>query len=249
MVVGVEPGHLVGLVLGEVLDALVDLEVVLDPEGLAGGVDPPVGVGRVAVQVAVGLGDAAVAHQPDDLMQRFGGQRPEVPHQRLVAQPAAGVALLGVDEVAELDRVADEEDGGVVADQVVVPLLGVELQREAARVAPGVRGALLTGDGREPQERLRPLADLAEEVRLAPLACVTGHLEVTVRGGALGVNDPLRDPLPVEVLHLLEHVAVLHQDRAAGADGDRVVVVRCGGTVVVGAALALVGHPGLLLKA
>jgi hypothetical protein len=56
--------------------------------------------------------------------------------------------------VRELHRVAEEEHRGVVADHVVVALGGVELEREAADVAPGVGGAQLTGDGREPQQRL-----------------------------------------------------------------------------------------------
>ena len=49
------------------------------------------------------------------------------------------VGLLGVDEVGELDRVADEEHAEVVADEVPV-VLGVELDREAARVARRLRG-------------------------------------------------------------------------------------------------------------
>lgn len=39
----------------------------------------------------------------------------------------------------EEDRVADEKDGRVVADQVPVALLRVELHGETSRVARGVR--------------------------------------------------------------------------------------------------------------
>src|SRR5690242_705737 len=62
--------------------------------------------------------------------------------------------LLAADEVRELHRVADEEDRRVVADQVVVALLGVELQREAAHVAPGVGAARLARDGGEACEHV-----------------------------------------------------------------------------------------------
>ena len=75
----------------------------------------------------------------------------------MVAQVAVGAALLRADEMAELERVADEEDRGVVADDVVVALGAVELERPAARVAPGVWAAALTGDGGEPDAPL-PLA-------------------------------------------------------------------------------------------
>ena len=48
------------------------------------------------------------------------------------------VPLLRVDEAREQDRVPDEEDGRVVADQVPVTLLRVELEGEASRVSHGV---------------------------------------------------------------------------------------------------------------
>ncbi len=60
MVVGVLRDHRVGLREGEVLDPLDRLEVVLDPEALAGLVLPRVGVARVAVHVAVAARRAAV---------------------------------------------------------------------------------------------------------------------------------------------------------------------------------------------
>ena len=143
-----------GVVVGEALDALVAVEVVLDPVLLAGLVDPQVGVRAVAVHVAVGLRDAAVTHQVGHLVRRLRVEAPEVPLHVVVAQPVAAAALLRADEVRELHRVADEEDRGVVADEVVVALGRVELQREAARVAPGVGRALLAGHGREAREHL-----------------------------------------------------------------------------------------------
>ena len=48
------------------------------------------------------------------------------------------VPLLGVDEVRELGRLADEEHRRVVADHVPVAILGVELQGEAAASALSV---------------------------------------------------------------------------------------------------------------
>ena len=200
------------------------------------------------VQVTEALRHAAVAHQPQHLVQRLRGQRPEVPHQGLVAEATAGIALLGVDEVRELDRIANEEDRRVVADHVVVAVLGVVLESEAARVAPRIGRALLAGDGGEAQEGVGLLADLAEEIRLRPPGHVVGDLEVAVGCGALGVDDALRNPLTVEVGHLLEHVAVLHQDRTALADGDGVVVVRRRSAVVVGTAVADLRHLGLLRR-
>ena len=150
-------------------------------------------------------------------MGALGRQRPEVPLHVVGAQAGVGQALLGVDEVLELRRVADEEDRRVVADHVAVALLGVELQREAARVADGVREALLAGDGREAREHRRCACRPAERnVGLRELRDVVGHLEEAVRAAALGVDDALGHALAVEVLHLLHDVVVVQRDRARG---------------------------------
>ena len=59
------------------------------------------------------------------------------------------------------ERVPDEEDRGVVPHQVVVAVLGIELEGEAAGVAHRIGGAPATGDRGEAEEGLGLLADLA----------------------------------------------------------------------------------------
>jgi hypothetical protein len=68
VVVPVLAGQAVRFALGEVVDALVGFEVVLDPEPFTLGVDPHVGVRRVPVHVPPRLGNSSVTHQPGDLM-------------------------------------------------------------------------------------------------------------------------------------------------------------------------------------
>ena len=53
------------------------------------------------------------------------------------------VPLLGVDEAGKEDGVADEEDRGVVADQVPVAVFGVEFDGKAAGVTSSVGRARL----------------------------------------------------------------------------------------------------------
>ncbi|SKX64308.1 Uncharacterised protein [Mycobacteroides abscessus subsp. abscessus] len=117
--IGVGRSHLVGFVLGEELDALIGDEVIPHPVLDALGIHPQIGVRAVAVHVAPGLGDTAVAHQPGDLMRRLRRQRPEVPLHVVVAKVVVGAAFLRPDEVLELQRILDEEDRRVVADHVV----------------------------------------------------------------------------------------------------------------------------------
>ena len=216
---GVLTRELGGLLVGEELHALLGVVVELHPEALAGLVDPLVGVRAVAVHVAPRLRQAAVAHEVGDLVGRLGGQGPEVPLHVGVAQAVGGEALLRADEVRELHRVAEEEDRGVVADDVEVALGRVVAQREATDVAPGVGGAQLTGDGREAQQRLGGGARL-EHGRLRPLRHVLGDREGTERAGALRVRATLDHVLAVEVRQGLDQVHVVQQERAVGADAE-----------------------------
>ena len=223
MVVVVGPDQLGGLGVGEELDALVGLEVVLHPEPLAPRVDPHVGVAGVPVHVPPGLGQAAVAHQPDHLVRGLRQQGPEVPLHVVGAQVVVDAAFLRADEVLEVNRVLEEEDRRGVADHVVVALGGVELQREPAQVPPQVGAAALPGHGGEPGPQRGRRVRL-EQRRLGVGADVLGDLEPAERAAALGVRLPLRDPLPVPLGHLLDQVAVLQQDRAARAHRQRVLI-------------------------
>ena len=147
-----------GLLVREVGETLLGAEVELDPGAHALGVDEGVGVRGEAVHVAVGQRDAAVGHGDGHLEERLGQAGPEVPVGVGAAQVGAGVALDGVVEVDELLAVTEEEDGGVVADDVPVSLGGEETHGEAADVALGVGGPALPGDGGEAHEELALVA-------------------------------------------------------------------------------------------
>ncbi len=138
-----------GFLVGPVLDALPCFQMELHPVTLIARTDQAERVAAVAVYVAEADRQAAIGEQDGDLVQAFRRQRPEIPHGGGRAQVGPGMALLGVDEVGEFQRVADEEHRGVVADQVPVAFLGVELDREAAHVAFGIRRAAFGGDGGE----------------------------------------------------------------------------------------------------
>ena len=177
----------------------------------------------------------------DHLVGRLGRERPEVPLHVVAAQAGVGQALLRVDEVGELHRVTHEEDRRVVADEVVVAFLGVELEGEAAHVAVRVRVALFGGHRREAHEHRRALADFVEEGGLGPLADVGGHLEVAERAAALDVVHAIGDALADEVGQLLDQVGILQQHGSGRADRERVLVAgaRAPASVVVGGCLLI----------
>ena len=132
------------------------------------GVDQPEGVDAEALHEAERARDRPVGHDPHDHVHALGRERDEVPEVVVrglrLREAAVRLRLGGVDQVGELDRVLDEEDRDVVADEVPVALLGVELHGEAAHVAGQVGRALAAGDGREADERRRLLAGALEQV-------------------------------------------------------------------------------------
>jgi hypothetical protein len=217
-----------GLGVGEVLDALLGLEVVLDPEPLARGVLPHIRAAAVAVHVAVGARRAPVAHQDRHLVGRLGRERPEVPLHVVAAQAGVGHTLLRVNEVGELHGVTHEEDRRVVADEVVVAFFGVELEGEAAHVAVRVRVALFGGHLRETREHRRALANYVEKGGFGPPGDIGGHLEVAEGTAALDVVHAIGDALADEVGQLLEQVGILQQHGTVGADRERGIVARRG---------------------
>ncbi len=65
------------------------------------------------------------------------------------------MALLCVNEIGELVGIPNEEHGGVVADQIPVAFIRIELDREAAHVPLGIGCTELTGDGGKAQNERR----------------------------------------------------------------------------------------------
>lgn len=230
-----------GFFIRQTGDALLRLEVELHVEALVVGVDEAERVRAESVLLAQVGGDAAIAHQRGDLMQRFGVERPEIPGGRGVAQVGLGIALLGVDKVGELQGVTDEEDRRVVAHQIPVAFLGVELDRKSAHVAFGIGSAAFAGDRRKAQKQRRLLADLGKDLGAGVAADVVGDGKGAVGAGALGMDDALGDAFAVEVGKFFNEPEIFQQGGTAGAGGQGVVVVRHWGARGGGQRL-LVGH-------
>ena len=218
--VGVGTAEQLRLLPGERVHAEPGLPVELDQRGVAGGVDEPEGVHPEPLHVPVRAGDGPVGHRPDRVVLRLGVQRDEVPEgvvRRLrLGDLAVGVRLHGVDDVGELDAVLDEEHRDVVADEVEVALLGVELRRRShgcrAPCRPSPREPA-TVEKRTNTGVSTSFSRNAAEVRSEAAAVAD---EDAVGSRAAGVHDALGDALVVEVGDLLAQVVVLQQGRARG---------------------------------
>ena len=201
--------HRGALVVGPEAVALHRLEVELHPEPFSRLIPDAVGVAAIHVHEPEALRQPEIGEQDRHLVQALRRQRPVVPRRGVGPQVGARMALLGADEVGELQRIADEEHRRVVADQVPVTLLGVELDRGAAHVAFGVRRDALAGHGAEPDQQVGRPADALEQLGPRIFADVVGDGQCAVGAGAFRVHHALGHPLAVLHRQLFEQHVVL----------------------------------------
>src|ERR1700755_3379071 len=159
-------------------------------------------------------------------MQRLGRERKEVPHHGWRLEVGLRVAFLRMDEIAKLERILDEKDRRVVANHVPGAFFGVELDGKAARITLAVSGTLLAAYRRETNKQGRGLAGLFKELGGCPFRHVgIGADEASAGPRTLGVHDAFGDALTVEMRHLFKEKEVFEAYGAAGAGGERVLVI------------------------
>jgi hypothetical protein len=199
------------------------MEVVLHQHGIAFAVHHLVRVDAEPFHVAVAGRNAARAEQVGQHVHRLGRLAHEVENPVRLLAERDRIRLQRMDDVRKLDRVANEEHGQVVADEIPVAVLGVELHGESAGIPRHLGGVAPANHGGEADGERRLLAFLLKQLRSRVLrrglvANRAGRLELPVADEAARVHDPLRDALAVEVADLLEEVIVLERRRAAAAD-------------------------------
>ena len=109
------------------------------------GVEKAEGVDAETFHEAERPRDRPVRHDPHDHVHRLGRKGYEVPEivvrRRGLRKAAVGLRLHGVNDVGKLDCILDEEHRDVVADDVPVAFLGIELDGKSAHVAGKVERA------------------------------------------------------------------------------------------------------------
>lgn len=136
--------------------------------------------------------------------------------------------------VRKLHRILDEEHGKVIADEIEVALIGVELDRETPHVPRRIRRAALARDRGESDKDRRALAGLGEKRRARELRERFVAFEVAMRAGASSVHDALGNALMIEVNDLLAEDEVFEKRRPPQPGLERVLVVGDGNALVRG---------------
>src|SRR5688572_12128876 len=180
----------------------------------------------------VAAGDRTVRHGPHHHRGALWHERDEVPE---CVVSGAGLwhrkmrlGLCRVHEVGELHCVLDKEDRDVVADQIPVAFVGIELDGEAADIARRVGRAAFAEHRREPHEHGGALAGLGKDGCAGQLVERLEALEEPVRGGAACVHDPFGYALVIEVGDLFPEDEILEQRRATQAGLERTLIVAYG---------------------
>jgi len=135
------------------------------------------------------------------------------------------LGLGSVHEVRKLHRVLDEKDGDVVANEIPVPLIRIELDREATDVPGGIGRAAFAEDGREAHEHRCLFSDFAKDRGAREFGDGLRAFEDAMRCRSARVHDALRYALVVEVSDLLAKDEVLEERRAPQAGLQRALVI------------------------
>ena len=214
------------------------LPVKLDEVRLAFGVHHPKGVNAKSFHHAIAARNRAIRHRPHQHVGGFGHEGRPVPERVVGAaglrKGAIGFHFDGMDEIGKLDGVLDEENRDVVADEVPIALFGIELHGKPAHVTRCIDRARAAGDRREPGEDRHLLALALEQISARQVGERLIGLKEPMRRGASGVNDPLRNPLVIEVKYFLPKDEILEQRRAASAGLERLLIVGNGDALVGG---------------
>src|SRR4051812_46482293 len=88
--------------------------------------------------------------------------------------------LGGMNDVWKFDRVLDEEHRDVVADEVPIPFLSVQLDGKSAHVARKIRRPFAAGNRREAHEYRRLFAEPLKQVGPGDVGQRVVVLEITV---------------------------------------------------------------------
>lgn len=145
-------------------------------------------------------------------MDGLGILREVIPERIGILQVSLRVPLLSVNEMRELGRVTNEEDGGVIEDPIPVTFLSPELDSKATGVTGSVGRTGFTTDGGETHCSSDFLADFLEEGRGGDVSEIMSDLEVTVGAGTLSMDNSLGNTLTIEVSKEIDVVEILKKE-------------------------------------
>ncbi|MNI45402.1 hypothetical protein D3C73_998260 [compost metagenome] len=149
-------------------------------------------------------------------MQRLRRKGPEIPDGIGVFEMGLRVAFLGVNKVRKFNRITDEKDRRIIADQIIIAFFGIKFHGKAAWIAHSIGRPQLPGYCREANEHRRAFAHLRQEGCFSIFGQILSDFKITMSSGAFGMNYTLRNTLPVEMCQLFQQMNILQQCGSTG---------------------------------
>ena len=143
-----------------------------------------------------------------------------------------------VNQIREFHRVLNEKNRNVVADQIPIALVGIELDSKTSHIAHRIGRAPFSNDGREAYEDRCPLAGLGEQRRSRIFFKRVVAFEIPMCGRTAGMDYALRYALVVKMGNLLAQNKILKQRRPAKSSFERILIVGDRNALISGQRLA-----------
>lgn len=163
-------------------------------------------------------------------MHAFGREADEVPEVVMgglrLRKSRVWLLLDRVNQVRKLDRILDKEDRNIVADNVPVTLLRVELYSKASDISRQIERPLTAGNGREANERRCSFSWPLKQVGSGVFRQRLVVFEKAVRRIAAGMHDPFRNTFVIKMEDLVSKVEILQQRRSTGPNLQGILIVR-----------------------
>ena len=104
-----------GLLVGQILDALQGAQMELHPNTFVGGIEKAISMTTETMHMAIGIRNTTGTHRDGHLMQSFGQQGPEIPVIVRTAHIGARVTFYGMVQIGKFQRIAQEEYRSIIS--------------------------------------------------------------------------------------------------------------------------------------
>jgi hypothetical protein len=109
-------------------------------------------------------------------------------------------------EIREFDGILDEKHRDVIANQIPIALVGVELGCEASHIADGVSTAPAALDRREANKGRRGSGSVGQHAGISDIGSALQQLELPKRSSSASMYYPFWNAFMVETVDLLTGV-------------------------------------------
>jgi len=126
--------------------------MIFNVENFSASVDPLESVRSITIDMSISVWSSSIREKNGNLMHSFWRVLPETESGVCVTDVSCWASFLGVNEIWEFNWISDEEDWGIVSDDIVVTFFSVEFDSKSSWISNCIWSSSFTSDGRESKE-------------------------------------------------------------------------------------------------